>query len=117
MTKEVPAEKQKEFVKFYSQLTNLKELLDGHTVASKSFIMLENNTYSDIYYKNMELNVRDQELILEGIAKDSDSLALQLAAFKQDANNIVSYVLKEVRFSEGKLQFQVLLKLSPSLFK
>lgn len=115
LTQRISVEKQKEYIRFYSQLTNLKNLLDNHIVSHKLFSLLEKNTHANIYFNSMDLNVDEKKLALGGIAKDYEALAIQLQAFK-GAPGVVSYTLDESKLVEGKIQFEITLSLAPSLF-
>src|SRR3990172_176203 len=56
---EVPQEEQDELVSFFSQVANIKKVLDEHVIASNFFSVLEKNTHSQIAYTNMDLSVAD----------------------------------------------------------
>jgi hypothetical protein len=116
LTERIPIEQQREYIKFYSQLTNLKNLLDGHIISSKLFSLIEKNIHNNIYFNLLDLNIDERKLILDGVAKDYEALAIQLQAFKE-VPGVTDSLLSEFRLVEGRIQFQIILSLSPSLFK
>jgi hypothetical protein len=117
LAEQVPAEKQEDFVKFYSQLINLTDLLDNHVFASKIFPVLETYTHPDVYYTSIDLSVPDKRMVIEGAAKDYQTLAAQLEGYKTARKEIVNYAISEANLIEGKVVFKANLSLAPDLFK
>lgn len=117
LTEQVPEEKQKEFIKFYSQLTNLKNLLDNHIVATKILPVLEKYAVPGVSYSSFDLNIPDKQLELDGAARDYQTLATQLAGYETARTEIISYAISEAKLAEGKVIFKANLSLSPNLFK
>ncbi len=70
---------------FYSQLSNVKTLLDKHIAVSPVFAWLEKNTDQNIYFTKFNLGLANGErLVLDGIAKSPDDVADQnCAAFQK----------------------------------
>ena len=74
---------QERFAQFYSQLVNLKNLLDNHILSSKVLPWLEKITNQKVYYTNATIKVPEHKLELEGIAESYGVLGEQLEAFNQ----------------------------------
>lgn len=94
-----------------------KKLLETHITPAPLFDFLEKNTLKDIRFKSFKYSVDNSGnliVLLEGVAKDYSSLALQGDVFEKEEN------IKEVSFSglslsdQGLVNFNVKLSLAPS---
>src|SRR3989304_3721474 len=59
---QIPLEEQNKIINFYSQLLNLRSLLDNHAISSQLFDWLEQNTQVNVYYDRFDVNLRTGEL-------------------------------------------------------
>lgn len=112
----VPKEDQEKFAQFYSQLANLKSILDEHILSSKIFSWLEKITNQKVYYNNLNLRVPEKELELEGFADSYGVLGEQLEAFDQ-APEIERYLMNQSQTSGNLVQFKATLKLKDAVLK
>jgi len=112
----VSKEDQEKFTLFYSQITNLKNLLANHTAASKAFVFLEKLTHPEVYFRDVSLRVSEGKLELNGVAGSFSVLSEQLEAFNQ-AEEIDRYLIRQSQVEEGKVQFKVELTLKANLLK
>ena len=81
--RQVPAADQERIVAFYSQLSNLRVILDHHTRASSLFSWLEANTLPRIYFSKLnKLNVDKRELQLSGFSKSLQDIPSQVKLFE-----------------------------------
>jgi len=112
----VSKEDQENFIRFYSQLVNLKNLLDNHIESSKLFPLVEKITNKKIYYNNFNLRVPERELELEGRAESYAVLGEQLESFNQ-SEEIERYLLNQSQLSGNLVQFKVTLKLKAGVLK
>ena len=64
------------------RLEMVKQMLDNHVYWTKFFEMLERYTIDEVYYTNFAMAGHDK-LIIAAVAKDYQSVAKQLVAFKQ----------------------------------
>ena len=112
---EVPQEEQDELVSFFSQVANIKKVLDEHVIASNFFSVLEKNTHSKIAYTNMDLSVADRKIGLSGVAADYDALVTQLAIF-ESVPEIERIVLDNSQRNEGVVAFRVTLTVDKGVF-
>jgi len=100
----VSATDQDKFVDFYSQMINLKTVLDRHAFGSNAFTFLERNTIGQVYYTNAEMKVRDRSLALKGVAGSFDALAQQITILNRAAE-VDSAILDDVDLREGRAFF------------
>ena len=116
LSQTVTKEDQEQFIKFYSQLTNLKLLLDNHSVSSKVFSALEQMTNQKVFYRSATLKIPEQELELDGVAESYGVLSEQLEAFTQ-SGGVERFILSQSQTGEGGAQFKAILKLKAVLLK
>lgn len=112
----VSKEDQENFTRFYSQLVNLKNLLDNHIESSKLFPFLEKITNKKVSYNNLNLRVPERELELEGLAESYAALGEQLESLSQ-SEEIERYLLNQSQLSGSLVQFKATLKLKSNLLK
>ena len=112
----VTKEDQEQFIKFYSQLANLKLLLDNHSVSSKVFPALEQMTNKKVFYKSANLKVPERELELDGVAESYGVLSEQLEAFNK-SDGVERFILGQSQAGESGVQFKATLKLKANLLK
>ncbi len=99
------------FVSFYSQITNLQNLLASHVVSSGVFPVFENMTDQSVTYSSFGLSVKDKTVTIDGVAKDYKTLADQLALYKQSPD-VSDVVLEGSSFSNNQVRFTVKLTLN-----
>ncbi|MCH7759769.1 hypothetical protein IID20_05450, partial [Patescibacteria group bacterium] len=63
---EVTEEDQERFVNFYSQLVNLKTILEEHPFSSKIFNFLEENTITTVSFSEASVSITERTLSLRG---------------------------------------------------
>ena len=84
LSKSFDENQQKEFINFYSQLYNIKNLSSAHVYPSKVFDLIETSLYRNVRLSNLQMNVASEEIRIDGIAQDFDTLANQLASLKSN---------------------------------
>ncbi|MBI4992506.1 MAG: hypothetical protein HZB99_04825 [Candidatus Harrisonbacteria bacterium] len=112
----VSKEDQEKFTLFYSQITNLKNLLANHVIGSRVFVFLEKVTHPEVYYRDVNIRISERELELNGVSNSFTVLGEQLEAFNQ-AEEVDHYLVRQSQVEEGKVQFKVLLTLKNNLLK
>lgn len=114
----VSQEDQKKFVNFYSQLANLKRVLDKHSFTANIFSFLEKNTVPTVFYYDATFSIEEgRTLLLGGRADSVDTFVAQLAIFDK-APELERVSLKEQNLeSSGDLRFNVELKFKGDFFK
>lgn len=116
LSEAVPEEEQANLFRFYSQLVNLKGLLDKHVIASKIPAFLEKTTNTRVAYTNVTVDTARRSVTLEGLTDRYDTLAEQLEAVRQSPD-VESYLLQESRLSEGKVRFRIFATLRSTMFR
>jgi hypothetical protein len=81
-SKKIPEEDQARLVSFYSQLANVKTLLEKHPMPSKAFDWLERNTQTNTYFTKFTFNVPTSQLTLLGNSRSPEDAAEQAAIFE-----------------------------------
>lgn len=112
----VSAEEQADLLRFYSQIVNLKTLLDSHVTFSKFFPFLERRTNSRVSFDVMFVNSATRELVLEGVAENFATLSEELQSLHQ-APEIADYTLNQSQLADGRVRFRITAVIPPALFK
>lgn len=112
----VPVADQEKLVAFYSQIVNLKSVLDNHIIASKILPFLEKNTNRRVYYNRLDVDVNQRSLSLEGVAENYEILAQQLEAFNQ-AREVERFLINESQLVGDRVRFKASIILSSAMFK
>ena len=91
LTKQVTSDDKEKFVRFYSQIVNLKKVLGEHAFTYNIFGFLERNTIPNVTYTTAAMEKESQTLSLDGSTSSFDSVAAQVAIFqKQPEVDLVS---------------------------
>lgn len=112
----VSLEDQQKFLKFYSQIVNLRGLLASHIAVDNFLAFLEKNTNKRVNYEIAALDIKHRELTLEGVTDSFATLSEQLVAIGQ-APEVASYTLNQSQLTAGKTRFRSVLTLKPEVFK
>ena len=106
------------FIKFYSQISNLKTLLDKHIFGSNILKFLEANTLKSLVYTSANLDIgRNKEIKLRGIAPNFEALSQQLEIFRQ-SDSVKDITFKDASSNEkGGIEFEITLILKDNFFK
>ncbi|MBU6500336.1 MAG: hypothetical protein KGJ89_00705 [Patescibacteria group bacterium] len=106
---QIPLDQQAKIIQFYSQLANLKKLLDNHTISSRIFSWLSKNTQTNVYWTSFSLDSQGGQVSLSGTAKSVADVGQQLAIF-QSLPELTSMETNGVSGSGNNWQFSVDLK-------
>lgn len=101
LAKEVSQEDQQNFVNFYSQLINLKRVLDQHEFSSNLFGFLERNTIQTVYYNDASFSSDNRTMLLKGEAESSEVLVQQLNVFEKTPE-LEKVILDQMVFDSAK---------------
>jgi len=117
LARQVKPEDQKNFIGFYSQLINLKSVLDTHEFGSKVFSFLEKNTLSSVYYTEASFLASGKALTLKGAADTSETLVGQMNVFDKTPE-LLSVSLDQMNFDPrgGSVSFSAMLTFNPEYF-
>jgi hypothetical protein len=83
LSNSVSASDQSQLIDYYSQIANLKTLLQNHTFSSKLFSWLEKDTEANVYYQSFAL-INGNQLTLSGAASTEADINQQVAIFEND---------------------------------
>ncbi len=110
----VPKADQDKFIQIYSQIINVKSLVDSHIFSSNALALLESATHPRVYFTSLNMKVSDRELDLDGVAESFPVLSEQLQIFAQTPG-IENYSLIQSQLNGTAVQFKASLKLSKDL--
>ena len=83
LAKVIPESERQSFVGFYSQITNIQDILKTRAAASQFLAFFESNSVKKIRYASFVLAAPENYLKLEGNAESYGVLAQQLEAFRR----------------------------------
>jgi len=111
----VTVEEQTEFINFYSQLKNLRSLLQSHAGISRIFDFLEKNSVAKVSISSVDFSVADRSVTIDASADSFAVLAAQISSYEK--SDLVERVSLDNSRSSGALaQFTATLVLKPELF-
>jgi hypothetical protein len=113
---QIESKNQQDFVKFYSQIVNLRTLSRSHIVTSKIIPLLESVTHRQVAYSGISLSVQERTLRIDGIASSYESMAAQLALYEQ-APWVTKVILDNSSLSEQSVRFGVRLIIKDETIK
>lgn len=99
------------FLTFYSQLSNLQEVLDRRQFSQKIFPLMESETLSSVYYTSAEYSKDRISLILEGQAESMEDFVNQMTVYG-NSDNISKAILNDLSLVEDRVNFTVRLLLN-----
>src|SRR5260221_8642037 len=79
----IPLADQKKIIEEYSQLVNLKKLLDTHVVTTPALAWFEAHTQTNVYYTQWNANVVSGQIVVTGAARTLADIGEQVAIFEQ----------------------------------
>ena len=110
-------QRQQEYVSFYSQVANLKSILEKRSFTANIFTFLEKNTINQVYFSEADMDMKKGELKINGLATTLNDISQQIAVMENDKKNIKGIILNEVSFQDGKVNFSLSITFSESFFK
>ncbi len=105
---------QEGFIQFYSQLTNIRNLLSNHIAITPLFDILEANTMENVGFSSMIINVADRTINISGFATSYEVLAGQLARY-EDIKGIDRVLLSSARSTGELVQFDLRINIGKDL--
>lgn len=115
LSQQIPTGDQDKIVSFYSQLSNLKKVLGDHTLATKLFSLLEQNTQANVYFTRFAYNAKNQQIALTGVAKSVEDAAQQVLIFEQRPEFSAVAFNNVSSLPTGQWQFDVQLTLQSGI--
>ena len=112
----VSVEDQARFIGFYSQLANLKKILDRHGFPGNVFNFLEKQTVGEVFYTDADFAATDSGLILKGFAASSEVLVAQLTIFDRSPE-VADVFLNQTNADRGGVAFTLTLDFKTDFFQ
>jgi len=112
---EVPEEEQEELIRFFSQVGNIKTVLDKHIITSNVFRFLEQNTHASIAFTDMDLSTTERKISLDGVAANYDALVAQMSIL-ESVPEVERIVLDNSQLNAGAVSFRLTLTVDASVF-
>lgn len=104
------------FLDFYSQASNIQQLLKDHAAVTPVFDLIERSTREDIFFQTIQVDGETRVIGFSGLAKDYTSLASQFAVYG-GLEETEGMTITGSRQSETGMIFDFRMALSPSVFK
>ena len=102
---------------YQRKIGDFKSFVSSRQDASRFFQFLEHYTHPKVFFKQVNLNVKDGFMILEGEASDFTTLDEQLLVFRE-RNEIDKATLSNVNIGEnGRVVFALELTFSQKIFQ
>ena len=105
-----------DLITLYSQVTNIKDLLENHTLTSQVFILFETLTSQKVKYTTFDLSIPDREVSIEGLAATYEDLVSQLVLF-EESPQIERFSLEESEVQKGVIRFKAKVVLVEDILK
>ncbi len=112
----VSSDQREEFTSFYSQVFNLRSVLERHPFSSNAFRYVEKHTINAVYFTSAQVHVADAKLTLQGVATGFDAIAQQLSIFNK-APNVVRVSLSQVGLQGDAVNFTVEITFTLDFFR
>lgn len=114
LARSVSSDDQAKLVTFFSEITNLKTILNNHVVFSRFLTWLEQNTEANVYYTNLSFS--SNNLVSLTVMASSESDVNQQIAIFEAAPAVKSATFSGVSNSNtaGKWQFTAALTMDPA---
>ena len=116
LSQQVQTQNQAQVVEFYSQLSNLRSILDKHMYASSLFGLLEKSVHPNVYFTHLSFNSANNQVTLNGMAKTAQDIPAQIQIFQaQPGVSRVAFNNLSAAGTGGQWQFDVVLTLAPDV--
>lgn len=115
LAQQVSTNEQEQFVVLYSQIVNLKSVLDKHTFTANIFPFLERNTVDGINFSSAEFSAKTMMVKLNGATPVFETLAGQMAVL-ENTPEALSVSLEKVNISSGNVTFTIGITFKPDTF-
>ena len=115
LANQVNVEDQEKLLTFYSQVINLKDILDRRVFSSKIFPFLEKNTDPSIYFTSADFSAVNKNLKLKGMTSSFGNLMQELTILKQ-APEAANVLLDDTNVKKNKVGFSLTVVFKPDFF-
>lgn len=115
LTGEVSADEQEQLVNFYSQIVNLKTVLDRREYLGNVFSFLERVTLPEVQFTEAQVSTEQGSLALRGRAPSLEAVGAQLAALEA-APEVAHVLLRDVT-ATGEASFSLSVTFNTAFFE
>jgi len=113
---QISVEQQDNLVKFFSQVSNVEDLLGDHVITSNLFPILQDNTHSRVAYSDIDVSVADRKVAIDGVAETFDALVSQLTIYEATPE-VERIVLRSADRAGGVIDFKIELTMVAEVFE
>ena len=114
LAKKINEADQEKFIGFYSQIVNLRTVLEKHLFVSNTFKILEKYIIQTVFFKDSSFDVNSNTIQAMGSTDSFNSLAQQMAIFEK-APEITKVSLDAVSLQpSGGVTFTIKLQVQPA---
>ena len=116
LSSKISPEQKEDLATLYSQVTNIRGLLENHTLTSQAFTFFESITSQKVKYTSFSLSTSDREVSIEGVAATYSDLVSQLVLF-EDSQYIEKFSMDEAEYESGSIRFKMDVVLAKSILE
>src|SRR3989344_523239 len=106
LSSQITDQQKADLTTLYSQVTNIRDLLGGHSLTSRVFTLLEAITSQEVKYVGFDLSVPDRAVDIDGFASTYEDLVSQLVLY-EESPQIERFTLEESAIQNGVVGFKV----------
>jgi len=113
----VSQEDQQDLISFYSQIINLRTVLDRHHFVVKTFDYLEKYVLPSVTYTGAKVSMNGTSIVLSGEANTMQDLIEQLSVFDTAPEFEGKAIIDQLSFNGERVGFGVTLQIKPESLK
>jgi len=107
---------EKKVFNYQKKIKEVSGLAKEHKISSNFFKLIEENTFSEVYFPTVSLDVKGFKAELIGRTEDFENLSKQLILFEKNENIKNIKAFNSILDNDAKAIFNLTLLLSPELF-
>jgi uncharacterized membrane-anchored protein YhcB (DUF1043 family) len=111
-----PVENQKAVLTFKNSVNSLKTILDNKVKTSEFLTTIANNTHKEIYFTQLNMNIKENTISINGVAKNLSVVSQAATAFSQ-ISGVEGVEITNSRETYSIITFNLILNVNNSFFK
>jgi len=116
LSSQITPQQKEDLATLYSQVTNIRGLLENHALTSQIFTLFEAITSQKVEYTGFDISVPDREVSIEGFAATYEDLVSQLVLY-EESPQIERYSLEESEYQKGVIRFKARVVLTKDILQ
>ncbi len=116
VSREVSQEDQGRILGFYSQISNLRSILDSHVLPSYAISWFERTTVPSVYWVRFSATIQTNQVNLAGVARSMEDVISQIAVLQKDPQVQQARLNSASSDNKGVWNFDMNLTVAPSFF-